>query len=454
MYNLKQKTSSRVSIVLAVIAGFCILTVSCVTTSTMPDWISNYPADNAYYIGIGSSDTGNQAEDSEIARKRALSNLASEISAVIMSEVNIRTTDDGKNFESRAMEDITQLVEQNLKAVETVDSWYSAKSGYWYYMRLNKAEWLRIQQREMAEIERRVKNLIEPVVGDSGRPLSEHLKVLGDGWSIVAESTYTGMIETELDGEKGMLIDLLEKKIAMTLGGLMLDFEQQEIVSEAGRPVRLNFRLASDLDFQIGQMQVDLTDRDGGRVLLSCTTRPDGSYSDSIDLSGLEIGKNYLTAALNTEVLGFSQEGLKLIPPKKDFLIDLQKIKAGLSINYSGDLDDFENATSTFGSVKAIMTDVLPVEIVKGDAPSFTVDFNINYRNAPPNSYGFAIIYVKADISVMRDGTNVYTYETEEFKGAGLDWPQANKKALDKLFEDLAYDIDFSEEAYTAFTTN
>ena len=80
---------------LAAAAVFFILG-ACASAPSEPDWVNNYPADNAYYIGIGSSDTGSEAEDNEIARKRAMSNLAAEISAVISSEVNYRTSEDNK----------------------------------------------------------------------------------------------------------------------------------------------------------------------------------------------------------------------------------------------------------------------------------------------------------------------------------------------------------------------
>lgn len=451
MYKKNLKLTKKILILTAAVS-FCLLIASCASTPAKPDWITDYPADSDYYVGIGSSNTGNEAEDNEIARKRAMSNLAAEISAVIMSEVNIRTIDDGSSYESRAMEDITQLVEQNLKAVETVDAWYSSDSGYWYYMRLNKAEWLRIQQREMAEIERRVKNLVEPVLGNKNRTIAEILPVLIDGWTIVAESTYTGMIDTQLMGESGALIDLLEKQIAWYIGGLSITLGQEEVAAEAGRPVELVFRVDSSMGNDPGQLQIDLIGRDGSDASISCTTSTDGSYSDNIDLSGLEVGKNYITAVLNTDVLGYKDKGIKLNPPKKDFLIDLQKIKTKLEINYSGDLDDFENAASTFGSVKAILSDTLPVEIDNTGSRVFTVDFKLNYRNAPPNDYGFTIIYIRANISIMRGGNNVYTYETDEVKGAGLNWTQANSKGLDKLFDELKFDDEFSEAAFNAFT--
>lgn len=435
------------------LAAVLLLLGACSSAPNTPSWITDYPADNAYYIGIGGSSTGNEAEDNEIARKRAMSNLAAEISAVIMSEVNYRTTEDNKgNVEEQAMEEITQLVEQNLKAVETVDAFYSPETGYWYYMRLNKAEWLAIQKREMADIEKRVKNLVEPVLGNNGRTIAEILQVLVDGWSIVAESAYPGMIDSTLLGEQGKLIDLLERQIAMHIGALSIRIVNEEISAEAGRPVNLQFNVTSSKPNKAGQLQIDFLERNSDELLISCTTPSSGMYDDNIDLSGLTPGKNFVTAVLNTDILGFEGKPIQLNPPKSDFMIDLQKIKTGLALNYTGDIEELENETGIYGTVKALLSDTLPVKIESTGGHTFEIDFRLNYRNAPPNDYGFTIIYIKANISIIRNGANVYTYETEEFKGAGLNWTQANQKGLDKLFEDFGEYSEFAEDANKAFS--
>lgn len=436
-----------------VTAAVLLFFTSCASAPDKPDWMTNFPIDNAYYIGIAGSSTGDQAEDNEIAKQRAMTTLSAEISAEIMSEINIRTFEDNKGNAEQAVEEaITQHVAQNLKAVETVDGFYSPDDGYWYYLRLNKAEWMAIQKKEMADIERRVKNLVEPVLSNSDRTIAEILPVLVDGWSIVNESTYPGMIETSLSGENGMLIDLLERQIALHIGSLSINIINEEIAAEAGRPVNLMFTVKSSKDNKPGQLQIDLVDRNSGSLFVNCTTPSSGKYNDSIDLSGLTPGKNYVTAVLNTDVLGYKNKAIGLNPPKSDFMIDLQKIKTGLTLDYTGDLEELENKTGIQGTVKAMLSDSLPVKIESSGDHTFDIDFKLNYRNAPPNDYGFTIIYIKANISIFRNGASVFTYETDEFKGAGLNWTQANTKGLEKLFEQFRSDGDFSIEAGKAFS--
>ena len=453
--KINREYLKKLSIITVTSVLLIVLLISCASVPKKPDWVTNYPANPAFYTGIGSSNTGNEAEDSEIARKRAQSNLAAEISAVIMSEVNYRQMEDSRgNAESQAVEEITQLVEQNLKAVETVDSWYSPDSGYWYYMRLNKSEWLRIQQKEMADIERRVKNLVEPVMSNNSRTIAEILPVLADGWDIVAESAYAGMIESELGGEQGVLLDLLEKQIAMYIGSLTISFNNENVSAQSGRPVSLDFAVSSQKPNPPGQLQIDLVSRNDSKLMMSCTTPSNGKYGDAVDISGLGVGKNYLSAVLNTDALGLGGGRFQLNLPKRDFLVDVQKIKSLLNISYTGDIEDMENTNSVYGTVKAAVSDTLPLEIISSGSPEFVVNFTLNYRNAPPNNYGFTIIYVKANISIIRRGNNIFTYETAEVKGAGLDWEQANTKALDKLFEELELDSDYSSKAAGAFTVD
>ncbi|MDC7124726.1 MAG: LPP20 family lipoprotein, partial [Spirochaetales bacterium] len=135
MLKIRNKTCIKAFGLVAII-----ITVlnSCVSTEPAPDWVTNPPTNNAYYIGIGGSNSGDKAEDNEIAKRRAMSALAAEISAVISSESTYKTTADSLgNINDSAEEVITQLVNQNLKAVEIVDVWSSVSSGYWYYLRLN-----------------------------------------------------------------------------------------------------------------------------------------------------------------------------------------------------------------------------------------------------------------------------------------------------------------------------
>lgn len=99
-----------------------------------------------------------------------------------------------------------------------------------------------------------------------------------------------------------------------------------------------------------------------------------------------------------------------------------------------------------------MLSSILPIEINNSGNMALLIDFNMDYRNAPPNDYGFTIIYVKANISVSRNGRNIFTYEAKEAKGVGLNWSQANSKALDDFFELLHLDSDFSMGILNSFS--
>lgn len=107
-----------------------------------PEWMTIPPAEEGAYYGIGGSDTGNEAEDREIAISRAQSNLAASISVDIVSEMELSNnlSSDGNSQETLKSR-IHQSVSQSLVNLETVDSWYHPQRGYWILFRMDKAEW-------------------------------------------------------------------------------------------------------------------------------------------------------------------------------------------------------------------------------------------------------------------------------------------------------------------------
>ncbi|MBI9102943.1 MAG: LPP20 family lipoprotein [Spirochaetales bacterium] len=445
-----------------IFSSLLLLVAGCATTPAdstgdvpmKPAWVEQYPKDNAFYVGIGSSNTGVEADDMELARARALNAVAAEISTEIKSSTSFREVDDGEGgVERSAEEEINAVVAQNLQAVETMDSWYSSESGGWYYVRLNKAEWEAIQTREMNDIKRRVLDLVEPVIIDKNRTLTEALSALASGWKIVAASPYTGMIRAELDGEEGSLIDLLEKRVGYEFASIRIEVEPDEAVFETGRPANLSISVSSELRSRTGQLSLDMVaDAGAGDVIFTLMTSPMGTYDEPVNLAGLNLGKNYVSVKYNTSSEGLPSE-FKFTPPQKDILIDLQQLKAGFRVSFGGDVEDPAALGGVEGTARAFFTGQLPVKLVREQEESaFDIEFNLQYRNAPPNDYGLVIIYVKANISVIKDGRILYTFETEEYKGGGLNWSQANSKALEKLFPALEESSDFLQGIVGAFS--
>lgn len=132
----------------SVLSLLLILTLSsCMSSSDTPieeepDWMSSPPSDEGYYYGMAGSDTGDEAEDREIAITRAQSNLAASISVSIISELELRNkiSSDGSSTETLESR-INQSVSQSLVNIETVDNWSHPDRGYWVLLRMDKTEW-------------------------------------------------------------------------------------------------------------------------------------------------------------------------------------------------------------------------------------------------------------------------------------------------------------------------
>lgn len=107
-----------------------------------PDWISTPPSEEGYFYGMGGSDTGNEAEDRELAISRAQSNLAASISVSIISELELRNKVSSDGISTETLESrINQSVSQSLVNLETVDNWSHPDRGYWVLLRMEKTEW-------------------------------------------------------------------------------------------------------------------------------------------------------------------------------------------------------------------------------------------------------------------------------------------------------------------------
>ena len=425
-------------------------------SSKAPPWVTSFPADNAYFIGVGSANTGNQAEDNEVARKNAMTMLAASISTTIQSETSYRETDDADGVSRSAEVQINETVAQNLQAVEIVDSFYAPDWGYWYYVRLNKAKWAEIQKRELLELEKRVKDLVTPVLSNRGTSVAERLTILARGWEIVAESAYTGMVKTELEGESGSLIDLLEKQIGTHVNSLSVQVTPASLETEAGRPAKLSIAVTSSTGLEPGPLNFIVKAKDAGEgPSFSIVTDKAGRYTEDVNFSGFPVGKSYLNAVLDLSHFGIRPGSVEteIIVPQRDFLLDIRQQKAQLVVSAAGDLDPEYSEGAVYNTAKALFSKTLPVKIEEGAGDkTYTLNFNLQYRNAPPNDYGFVIIYVKGNLSVMRGSKSIFTYETPEAKGGGLNWSQANTKALDKLFADMELDSKFIDGITGAFS--
>lgn len=413
-----------------------------------PSWIDEYPADPAYYIGIGSSKTGNQNDDMEAARAKAMASLASTISTQIRSETLITAREDseGEAYQS-AEQIIRETVDQNIREVEVADSYYSEEDGYWFYLRLNKAVWARIQTEEMDRLERRVRSLTEPDLTDDAVSVATRLGSLWKGWELLSDSPYAGLIETDLAGDQGVLIDLLEGFMIEYIDGLAIRFAAETAYAKAGASVPVDLEVRNGHSLRTGSVRVFLGSVDEDPAA-SIVTDDDGRYSGEIDFGSLPPGRTRMRATIDFGTLGLDLERIprRFFLPERDFAVELSQIEARLSVV----LPEDSPLVGVDDSFASLISDQYPVQFSTDSI--YVINVDVLFRNAPANEYGLLIVHCKAQVSVSRDGSTLAAYETEEIKDGGLTVEQAQARSFGKLIEFLEGSGEIAEVLEKAFS--
>ena len=403
-----------------------------------PAWVSRYPVDSEYYIGIGSSKTGDKGEDMEIARAKALVNLASSVSTEIKSELLITAgeSSDGQVYET-VDQVIRETVDTNIREVEVADTYYSQTDGYWFYLRLSRSKWESIQREEAANLAARVVGIVEPVISDNSRTIIARLRALSKGWRLLAESPYSAFIETGLNGEYGVLIDLIEDRIAEYLDDLHLDISPAVIQTYPGRPVSLSASITSASEHPPGEFAIEFSFPEASdthrKEAFRVTTDEKGLYNGSIDVPAFEPGSVRMVARADLEPVGLSPGAIPslFISPETEAMLEVTAFTAKLTVSAPEELN-VSNAFSAFGS---LITSSFPIDLTEEPGPAYDISVELIVRGAPPNNFGIIVAYIKALISVKKDGKVIESYQSPEIKEGGLDLFQACARGFEKLID-------------------
>jgi hypothetical protein len=415
-----------------------------------PSWIDNYPTDVAFYIGVGSSKTGIQGEDLEIAKSKALVALASSISTEIKSELSITAREDsqGGAYES-AEQVIRETVDANLREVEVADSYYSEDDGYWFYLRLSKVVWESIQSEEANRLSRRVVGIVEPSLTDDLVPIVSRLGALWKGWLLLVESPYASLIETSMDGEYGVLLDLIENRMVGYIDTLSIVFRPAVLKTVPRRAVPVEIDVESSSSLKPGETSVLLSFPGTAYQSIDVTTDTDGTYSGSIVFPVDQPGSVRIVANIDfshTE-LDFERIPKRFIFPQTDAMLDVSPVTAFLDVAAPEEI----GLANVRGSFESLISAKLPVKLTGLGEADYEIKVEIVARSAPPNDFGLVIVFTKAFVSVGKDGNVFASYESPEFKNGGLDLSQAHTRAFAGLVEHLNGSEDLRKSLEKAF---
>lgn len=431
--------SRRFLLILSVVLVMTGLLFSCAgggNAGGTPEWLTSYPSDTGFYVGIGGSSTGNLVEDREVATAAARADLAAQISIQVKSELDIASSagSDG-SFSESVRQTINESVEQNLQSVETVDVWISPDDGAWVYVRLSKAVWAAIVKKEIADMTLRANTALQPVAAGTMTE-AEEMAALGRTRVSLMASPWGPKVKDEVFGTNGFLTEAVDGAIASRGAGLLVQISVFPAQVKYGEDVTISGTVRSGFGRQTGTYPLVLNLPDEASV--SLTTDPDGSFS-IIRPSGY-LGLNMVQMTVVPDLIAWGIPSRSF--PITDATTELYVMTVPVSFTVSSEEVPYLYALT--GAVSDWFTDLeLPVDIRNSGAVDYEIDFTwrvYDYPRSDALANAPYISEVGAVITFRRGGNVVSVSEVESFKDGGLDWNQAHDRAGRALLKIMSED--------------
>lgn len=413
----------------------------------LPEWVLHHPGSvPGFYIGIGSSDTGDRQKDRTLAREMALVELSSTISTQIESEIIVDTRDTGEEFAEEIRITIRERVKQRLTDYEEVDSFSSEREGYWVYIRLSKETFNEQKQ----ELQARVIGMMS-AAEDKEMSAADSIALLSEAWTLVFESPWAGTMRVGPDEASGALIDRITGTLRRYVSSLSLQVPEGTVVTHVGEAPRFTTAVTNNLGQRSGRFRLELSRKDkaggrsdgartdNGRVSETgaeavVTTDGDGRYEGILDGVSFPPGLTTIVCRLGSASLGIPEQLKNMVLlPEQEIPVEVRQRSVRLVVESSG-LEGGEDP-AVYGAVRSLFSKKLPFQIT--DDAATTIRVAIQYRQAPKNDYDLIIMYVGCNFTVFKGERDLYSYQIDELKEGGLDTNQARSRAVKKLMETM-----------------
>lgn len=430
----------------------------CASAPPRPDWMNSQPDGSMYYIGIAGSSTGNEAEDREAAKNRALAAIASQIAVEVQAEMEYVSSEENvqegrrkKTMNSQKVTDkIVQMVNQNLREVETVETYYSKDSGFWVYVRMNKARWIFLQQQEQAELVDRVENILMNAYGTKQEPsLARRVSVLQKSVDTLTESPYAYVVKSDITGRDELLIDVLDARLDLEVSDLKFVASLSDSSYSLGENpvIRGNVSLANGNPAE----DVPLMLLIDGKKAASFTVSRGGEIDYVLDGSLLKMGMNRFVLRPDISVMGLNADSAELLVlPEIEYAFEVNPILA----SFRFDSGEFEELGGGYREqVLAFFTEAeLPFQF-SGANENIEIEFKWNISDFPKNKLSGNLYFsqVGCTVTLLKEGRSLFTKKYKPSKEGGLDYVQARTRAADKIIALMETDDAFVRELNAEF---
>jgi len=410
-----------------------------------PSWVNSFPYSPQYYTGIGSSNRGNRSLDYERALAQARLNLAAEISTVISAETTIKTEDNEEGLRESFSEQLNQTVEQDLREIEIVETWYSEEQGFWVYIRLSKNRWNQIREEESLSLLKRIQKILNetyfyPTVTTAGK-----IQKLATVSNLLEGSPYGLILSGEIGGVySGNINDFILTEINRL--GTSIEMEAYLPSSET--------TLAKGLDLEIS---CHSGENETGRLPLKVENLPKSVLETMTDMSGiaqlhlgddfLQSGANLLTISIDYQKMGFPDNNIyhrAFAPNTLNHHITV--LPPGLFIKIESNKPHPLTTRNSFAALFNGKTDLFEISENQNQS-DYTLIFTLTYSEFPRVMDKAPLMAgLQCNMSLRENDRVLYEYETSSFKDGGLTYDQAFERVFRKMMADFNRDAPFIQE--------
>lgn len=423
--------------------------------ASRPDWVEKRPVDPQYYIGIGVVQKDNNRDYIQRGKNAALSDLSSEITVNISSELLDIAVEQSGMSKEQIRQEIRTTTKNELEGYELVDT-YESRNEYWVYYRLSKALWEMKKQEKLDNAISLSKDLYTSGLaksesGDVTEAIRFYLQALEPIQKYIAEP-----LETTVNGQNIYLKNEIYSRLQNTLSSIKLTPVATDIDGKYGMAlespvqVKAGFQGGENESISIGNLPLKFSFiRGDGELVRRVRTNSQG-------IGGSQVSK--ITSPENVQIIRANMSLNDLMPKDtsltlvRNMVQSLAAPQTRIVLNISGLVARIESSESNFGEalevayIEPLVKNVLSDRGFSFSEESGNADFLIDIEAQSRKGsvvYGQHVAYVDLNISVldMRSGEEIYKQSFTDVKGIHLDYERAGLKAFENAGEKLKEDF-------------
>lgn len=421
-----------------------------------PDWVKQRPVDPAYYIGIGVAvKTGDGKEYLQSAKQAALSDLASEITVNISSELIDIAVEQSGLSEEQVRQEIRTTTAAELEGYELIDT-YENTNEYWVYYRLSRATYAANKQKRIDNAVNLAMNLY-----DKGQQQLKNRAPAGAlGLFLEAfkpiQGYFTEPLETTYQGEQIYVKNEIYAAVQSILGQIQFSGTPEKTAGKLGQPlsktleVQAEYVTSSNRRVPVANLPLHFQFvRGEGELIEYMHTNSQGRARCRVAKITGQDQLQMVTASLNLQQLvpldstNAVIQGLiaGIAVPSQRFILEIKGLTAFIDAKESNFGKPLSVSQLEPAIKNALMTEGFSFVDKMNDADLVITVMADSRKGA--EVYGQYVAYVDVSLSVldMNTGQEIYKDRLSDIKGIHLDYSHAGLKAYERAGETMTTEI-------------